>query len=131
MEQGHIVYKDLSYKIGGIILKVHKELGPYCSEKQCGDRIEYYFKLENIPYQREFVIPISFEGERHGRNKADFMVADKIILEIKTIRILTPECYYQMQRYLKATNKKLGILVNFRDKYIKPKRILNSLAKEE
>jgi len=131
MEQNHIVYKDLSYKIGGILLKVHKELGSYYSEKQYGDRIEYYFKQENIPYEREVTIPPSFEGEHPGRNKADFIVANKIILEIKTIRMLNPECYYQVQRYLKATNKKLGILVNFRDKYLKPKRILNSLAKEE
>jgi len=131
MDKNHIVYKSLSYKICGILLKVHKELGPYCSEKQCGDRIEYYLKLENIPYAREVIIPVSFEGEHPGRNKADFIIADKIILEIKTVRVLTPEYYYQIQRYLKAMNKKLGLLVNFRDRYLKPKRILNSEAKEE
>jgi GxxExxY protein len=131
MTQNHVVYKDLSYKICGILLKVHNELGPYCSEKQYGDKIEYHFKLENIPYEREVVIPISFEGERPGRNKTDFIVANKIVLEIKTVRMLDPECYYQVQRYLKAINKKLGILVNFRDRYLKPKRILNSAAKEE
>lgn len=51
---------------------------------------------------------------------------DKIILEIKAIRVLTRETYYQVRRYLQAFNKKLGLLVNFRDKYLRPKRILNS-----
>ncbi len=127
----HIIYKELSYQVWGILLKAHKELGPYVSEKQVCDKIEHYLKLEGLPYSREYIIPVSFEGEHPGRNKADFLVTDKIILEIKTTRNLTPQDYYQMQRYLKATNKKLGILVNFRDRYLKPKRILNSSAKEE
>lgn len=131
MSQSHIVYKELSYEIGGVLIKVHNDLGRYCSEKQYSDRTEHYFKLFKIPYNREFVIPISFEGERPGRNKTDFLVADKILLEFKVVRILDKEDYYQVQRYLKAANKKLGLLVNFRDKLIKPKRILNSDAKEQ
>ena len=131
MSQSHIVYKDLSYKIGGILIKVHNDLGRYCSEKEYCDRIEYYFKLQSVPYIRELILPPSFEGERPGRNRADFVVDDKIVLETKTVRMLDREDYYQTQRYLTALNMKLGILVNFRDRLIKPKRILNSNAKEK
>ncbi len=75
-------------------------------------------------------MPPSFVNEFKGRNKIDFIIDDKIILETKAKRIITNEDYYQIKRYLIAFDKKLGILVNFRKKYITPKRILNSLAKE-
>lgn len=75
-------------------------------------------------------MPASFEGEQNSRNKVDFLVENKIILEIKAKRILTRDEYYQVKRYLTALNKKLGILVNFRQKFIQPKRILNSAVSE-
>lgn len=131
MHDNKIIYKALSYEIVGILLKVHNELGRFRGEKEYCDRVEYYFKLNNIHYEREKIIPIFFEGQQPGRNKVDFKVEGKIILEVKTVRILNRECYYQVQRYLTALNSKLGILVNFRDKYLKPRRILNSQAKEE
>lgn len=60
--------------------------------------------------------------------KVDFLIEGKILLEIKTKRILGKEDYYQTKRYLAALNKKLAIVVNFRDKSIRPKRIINSLS---
>lgn len=57
-------------------------------------------------------------------NIVDGIVDKKIIVEFKAKRIITKEDYYQTQRYLQETGLKLAILVNFRDKYIKPKRIV-------
>ncbi len=128
MENEKIIYKDLSFEIVGILMKTHNDLGRFRNEKEYGDRIEYYFKLNKISYEREKALPPSFDGEKNGRNKVDFEVEGKVILEIKTLRVLDRECYYQVKRYLTASNKKLGILVNFRDKYLKPRRILNSLV---
>ena len=126
-----IIYPDLSYKINGALFTVHNQLGRFCNEKQYSDAIEKTLEDLKIKFEREFVLPPSFENETKGRNKIDFLIEDKIILEIKTKRFLTKEDYYQTKRYLTALNKKLGLLVNFRKKYIEPKRILNSLAKEE
>lgn len=95
---------------------------------QYGDSIEKYLKAQNISYEREKILPSMFEGEEKGRNKIDYLIEDKIVLEIKAKRVIEKEDYYQVQRYLKALNKKLGILVNFRNSYIHPKRILNSQA---
>lgn len=124
-----LIYPELSYKIGGILFSAHNQLGQFCNEKQYCDFIEKYFKEAGLKYEREKVLPPSFENESEGRNKVDFLVEDKIILEAKAKRLITNEDYYQVKRYLVALNKKLGILVNFRKKYITPKRILNSLAK--
>jgi GxxExxY protein len=124
-----VIYPQLSYKINGILFAVHNELGQFCNEKQYCDLIENYLSKFNLRYEREKTLPPSFEREVKGRNKIDFLIEDKIILEIKTKRFLMNEDYYQVKRYLVALNKKLGILVNFRRKYITPKRILNSFAK--
>jgi len=124
------IYAELSYKIGGVLFAVHNENGRYRNEQQYGDAIENYLKLYKIKYEREKVLPISFIGEFSGRNKVDFLIEDKIILEIKAKRMLEKHDYYQLKRYLVAFNKKLGLLINFRDKFLRPKRVLNSLIKE-
>jgi len=70
-----------------------------------------------IPYQREL------SKEQDG-NRIDFLVDEKIILEIKAKKFVLKEDYYQIQRYLQAFNKKLGLLINFRNRYLKPIRII-------
>ncbi len=124
-----LIYPDLSYKINGVLFAAHNELGRFCNEKQYSDAVERYLKKLKVKYEREKVLPPSFEGEQK-RNKIDFLIENKIILEIKAKNLLTREDYYQVKRYLLALNKKLGILANFRKKYIEPRRILNSLAEE-
>jgi len=121
-----LIHKDLSYKINGILFQVHNELGRYCNEKQICDRIEHLLKEEGLDYKRELVLPPSFKGEFKGRNRIDFIIENKIILEVKCTRFLGREEYYQTQRYIHAFNIQLGIMVNFRDERINPRRILNS-----
>lgn len=125
-----IIYPELSYKITGMLFTIHNELGRYCNEKQYCDAIESSFKNGKMDYVREFVLPPSFNGEKQGRNKVDFLIDNKIVLEVKAKPITTREDYSQLKRYLVAINKKLGILVNFRRQYLQPKRILNSQASE-
>jgi len=128
--KNRLIYEDLTYKINGILYNVHNELGRFRNEKEYGDRIEYYLKQSDLNFEREKTLPPSFEGEQNGRNRIDFLIENKVILEIKTKRFLTREDYYQTKRYLEALGKKLAILVNFRQKYLKPKRILNPKVTE-
>ncbi len=112
------LYGDLTYKINGILIETHKELGPYAREKQFGDLVEQKLKERDIACKRE--VRIGDSG-----NILDFIIDEKVILELKTKPFLINEHYNQVKRYLHQTNLKLGILVNFRAKYIKPKRVLN------
>lgn len=112
-----VLYPELSYTITGILFSVHNELGQYAREKQYGDLIEKKFDEIKIHYKRE--LAISNTG-----NILDFIVEDKIILELKNTRVLTKEHYRQIQNYLQQTQVKLGLLVNFRSKYLKPIRII-------
>ncbi len=109
---------DLTYKINGVLIEVYKELGRYAREKQYGDLIEKKFNSIKINFHRELVIGDS-------GNVADFIIEDKIILELKTVPFLIKEHFNQIKRYLHQTNFKLGILINFHTNYIVPKRVLN------
>ena len=82
-----------------------------------------------VGYEREKILPASFEGERN-RNRVDFLIEGKMVLEVKAKRFISKEEYYQLKRYLSVLNKKLGILVNFRQKFVHPKRVLNASADE-
>lgn len=82
--------------------------------------IETLFRRDGIKFEREKKLPIS---SYVGGNQADFVIEDKIILECKANICVTKEDYYQIMRYLESSHKKLGILVNFRSKYLRPKRI--------
>jgi GxxExxY protein len=121
-----VVHKRLSYKITGLLYKTHNDLGRYKNEKQYCDYFEELLKKEGINYKRECRLDMSFSGEKEGRNICDFIVANKIILEFKTKKFLTREDYFQVKRYLSCTGLNLAILVNFRQKYLTPKRILNN-----
>ncbi|MEK9180555.1 MAG: GxxExxY protein [Patescibacteria group bacterium] len=125
-----LIYEDLTYEINGILFSVSKELGVYRNEKQYCDAIEKLLKEREIPYEREKRLPASFDGEALGRNRIDFLISNKIVLEIKAKPFITREDYYQTMRYLKALNKKLGILVNMRRRAINPKRVLNKEAEK-
>jgi len=117
----NLFYPELSYKITGILFKVHNKLGRYCREKQYQDFIAELFKKEGLKFEREKKLPISLET---GGNQVDFLIEDKILLECKAKPIITKEDYYQMMRYFKTAKKKLGLIVNFQNKYLRPKRIL-------
>lgn len=117
-----IIHKELSYTLFGLLFRVHDMLGRYAREKQYSDLMEKYLKEASIPYEREKQLSVA----EVDKNRADFIIDNKIILEVKVMPLVGREEYYQLLRYLGAASLKLGILVNFRQKYLRPKRILNS-----
>lgn len=119
-----IVQKELSYKIVGLLFRTHKDLGLYRNEKQYCDHFEKLLREESIAYTREYKF---FENKnKTARCICDFIIENKMILEFKAKNYITKEDYYQMKRYLTTLNFQLGIIANFRQKRLAPKRVLNS-----
>jgi|SRR3989339_888087 len=122
-----IIYPKLSYEITGLCFKVHNQLGRFAKERQYADALEILLQKTKIKYQREIAKNYKFEQANIGRNIIDFLIEEKIIVELKAKQFITKTDYRQVQRYLQATNSRLGLLVNFNNRYLKPKRIINYL----
>ncbi len=120
-----LIYPELSYKIIGILYDVLNELGS-------GHKENYYQKAtsaalfkSNISFKEQVYLPITFKDINIGKYFLDFLIDEKIVLEIKANDHFSRKNIGQIFSYLKATNLKLGILANFSGNEVKFKRILN------
>lgn len=112
-----LIYPELSYFLNGICFDAHNTLGRFAREKQYADFIERELTKAKIPYQREF-------SRKGSGNILDFAVDGKIVIELKAREFVGREDYYQLQRYLQSSGLRLGLLVNFRNRYLKPIRVV-------
>ncbi|MEO8665275.1 MAG: GxxExxY protein [Ignavibacteria bacterium] len=120
-----IILKEESYKIIGICMEVHNKLGTGFLESVYKDAIEYEFFKSDIFFIREKAYKIKYK-EIMLKHKffADFVVFNKIILEVKCCTDIIDEHIKQTVNYLSVSNLKLGIIVNFGEGSLKYKRIL-------
>ncbi len=125
-EKGKIIEADLAYKINGILFETHKEVGRFGKEKQYADVFEKKLNEAGLNYKREATLFLGGENS----NRADFIVESRIILEFKTVPFISKKDYYQLQRYLENANLELGIIANFRDEFLKLRRVLNPKVRQ-
>ena len=125
MEGGKIIHKELSYKIVGILFEVFNELGYGYQEKIYEKAIAECFIKDSMEYKRQVSYKVIFKNKEVGRYYLDFLVEDKIILELKRGEHFSKNNINQVKGYLKATNLKLAILANYTSKGVKILRVLN------
>jgi GxxExxY protein len=122
-----LLFKDECYQLIGMCMKIHTRLGKGFKEIVYKDAMEIEFKNAGVAYEREMKFKILYEGlSRKHTFDADFFVFDSIILEIKATWQLWPNNFKQTLNYLKASQIKLGILINFGEDKLKFKRIVCS-----
>ncbi len=120
-----IIYKDESYRIIGLCMEVHKNLGKGFLEVVYKDALEYELKQAHIPFEREKEYVVRYKDIiLPHKFYADFVVYDKIILEIKCVSNLGNEHIAQTMNYLKISGCKLGLLVNFGKLSLEFKRVI-------
>lgn len=121
-----LLYKDLTYQLIGVLSDVHNELGGGFLEVVYSDAVEYELKARNIPYEREKKYQVHYKDSVLPHHfYADFVVFDKIILELKSTTHLHEAHMAQCLNYLKISKLKLALLVNFEgDKLIHHRIIL-------
>lgn len=120
-----LLYNNDTYKIIGICMAVHRELGKGFSEIVYGDALEIEFIDSNINYSREKQFDIIYKGNLlPHKYKADFIIENKIVLEIKAISSLIDSHIKQILNYLAVSKLKLGLLINFGEDSLKTKRVI-------
>lgn len=119
-----LLYKTESFAIIGKCFEVHNNLGAGFLEIVYKDALEYEFKKAEIPYDREKEYKVNYKGIiLPHRFYADFVVFDKIILEVKGVSGIADEFIAQAINYLKVSGNKLALIVNFGDIKLNYKRI--------
>jgi GxxExxY protein len=121
-----IVYKNECKIIYGLLFKIQNDLETNFQEKHYQRAFEEHLNENKIPYEKEFPLEVNYHGNILGKFFVDFTVWNKIIIEFKTTNNITSDHLKQVLRYLQAANMKLGLIVNFRQRPLKPVRILNS-----
>ncbi|TSC53315.1 MAG: GTP-binding signal recognition particle [Parcubacteria group bacterium LiPW_39] len=121
-----IIYENECKQIYGLLFKIQNDLGTNLQEKHYQKAFEALLIKNQISYKKEVSIELVYNGKSLGKFFADFVINNKIIVEFKTTDRLTNEHLKQMLRYLQTTNLKLGLVVNFRKRPLKPMRVLNS-----
>ncbi len=120
-----LIYKEESYKVIGICFEVHNNLGPGFLEIVYKDALEYEFKKAGIPYSRETKYEVTYKDVvLPHKFYADFVVYDKIILELKAVSGIADEFIAQAINYLRVSDNKLALIVNFGELRLNSKRII-------
>ena len=120
-----IVYPEESYKIMGVLFEAHNKLGTKYQEKHYQRAVETKFIEYNIPHKKEVEVKINFGNRELGTFFLDFVVFNKVILELKKVNFISRDDIKQALRYLDAMKLKLCILANFKYKKLEYKRIIN------
>ena len=121
---------QLSSKIIGAAIEVHRTLGPGLLESACEECLCYELELRRIKFERQKALPIIYKGKRLDCGyRLDIVIENKIITELKSIEKIEPIHKAQLLSYLKLSGQKLGLLLNFNVSVMKEGivRLINQL----
>ena len=117
--------EEETFKIIGVCMEVHRNLGPGLLEVVYKDALEIEFKANDIPFEREKEFSIEYKGViLPHKFYADFIVNEDIVLEVKAVKEFSGEHTAQVLNYMKLSESEIGLLVNFQNKSLQHKRLV-------
>lgn len=125
MKKIDLIYPELCYRIVGILYDAFNNVGPGHKENIYQKAVAIALKKNNITFEEQVYIPIKYKDETIGKYYLDFLIEDKLILEIKKETVFRQQFIKQIYAYLIAHNLKLGIIANFNREGVRFKRIVN------
>ena len=118
-------YGDITEKIIGCAMKVHSALGNGFQEVIYQRCLEIEMSKQGMHSVREVEMPIHYDGQEVGTRRADFLVEDKVLVELKALTVLEDVHLAQALNYLEAYNLEVGLLINFGSRSLEFKRLHN------
>jgi GxxExxY protein len=103
----------LAHQVIGAALEVHRLLGPGYLEAVYENALCLELELRDIPFVRQHTVPVYYKTQSVGEGRLDLLVGGILVVELKAVEMLMPVHSVQLHSYLKATNLKLGLLINF------------------
>jgi len=123
--------EDLTYKIVGICMQVHRELGPGFPEEYYQKALEIEFQACGVTFEPQKPIPMLYKEIQIGMNYLDFDIDEQLILEIKSVNALNNIHLFQTLKYIGVTQRPVALLVNFGKSSLEYKRILPTKKMQE
>lgn len=120
-----LIYPELCYKLVGILFEVYNDLGYGHAEKVYQKAVSVALKKAELKFSEQKYYALMFKGEKIGSGFFDFLVEDKIIIELKRGDRFVKAHMEQVYEYLISNNLKLGLLVYFTPRKLHYKRIIN------
>lgn len=105
--------EQLVHNTIGCCIAVHRALGPGLLEEIYSRALGFELAACGIPYEREKPFPVRYRGEVLCKQYLDFVVADQIVLELKSVEQLVPVNHAQLLTYMRVAHKRVGLLINF------------------
>ena len=118
-------FEDLSKRIIGAALEVHRELGPGFLESIYEEALKIDLSEHDLSFEAQKEIKIEYLGLDVGLHRLDLVVENQIIVELKAVKELTDVHFAQLRSYLKATGLKVGLLLNFAKPKLEIRRVVN------
>lgn len=125
-----LLYSNLTYRVRGALFAVYNELGYGHKESLYQKALVAEFESISLPYKREVPLKVTYKGEQVGNYRPDFLIDDKVVLEIKAVEFIPKTFETQLVNYLKATDFELGMLVNFGSSKLYIKRLINTYPRK-
>ena len=125
LKRNDLLYPELSYKINGVLFEVFRQIGSGHQEKYYQKAVSAGFKKEKIKFKEQYYAPLICFDEQVGKYFLDFLIEDKIVLELKRGQFVSIKVINQTKGYLEALKLKLGILACFTSSGVVVKRVLN------
>jgi GxxExxY protein len=110
---------ELTEKIIGCAIEVHRHLGPGLLEAAYEAALCIELDLAGLKYQRQVIVPAEYKGRKIGEYRVDLIVEDCVIVEVKSVERFDPLFEAQILTYMRVTGKKLGLLMNFNSRLLK------------
>lgn len=108
------LHQDLTERIIGCAIAVHRELGPGLLENVYEAALALEFTAQEVRFVRQLALPVSYKGTDLGLDyRLDFLVEEEVIVELKAVEKLLPIFEAQLMTYMKLSRKRLGLLINF------------------
>ena len=117
-------HEELTEKIIAAAINVHKSLVPGFLESVYENALSIEFEACNIPYQKQWKIPITYKNQEIGKHRLDMFVINRVVVELKAIKEVTNEHFAIVRSYLKAVRQKHGLILNFSRSTLEIKRII-------
>lgn len=119
-------YSNITGAVIGSAMHVHTELGNGFPEVIYQRSLAIEFQHQNIRYKRELSMPLYYKEKSVGQRRVDFLVEEKVLVELKAVSEINDTHYNQILNYLTAYELEIGLLINFGENSLEFKRFINS-----